>query len=187
MFSDCRSKKVVLVSHCFLNQNSISDGTADYPATNESVLNFLIQSKVGIIQMPCPETLCLGLDRGDIHGAERDVVVENTRIRESMNKSNAVEILNKLVNQVVFQIEEYIKNDFSVKGVIGINRSPSCGVNTTSKNNKEVNGEGVFIESLRKKLKEKDINIDMIGIKALETEEALISIRNLLQDVQEKL
>lgn len=180
MFSDCRSKKVVLISHCILNQNAISDGTADYPATNESVLNLLIKSKVGIIQMPCPETLCLGLDRGDIHGSERDVVIENTRIRESMNKPDAVEILNKLVNQVVFQIEEYINNGFSVAGVIGINRSPSCGVNTTSKNNKEVNGEGVFIERLRNKLKEKGINIDMIGIKALETEEALISIRNLL-------
>lgn len=151
MFSDCRSKKVVLVSHCILNQNSISDGTADYPATNESVLKLLIQSKVGIIQMPCPETLCLGLDRGDIHGAERDVVAENTRIRDSMNKLTAIEILNK----VVFQIDEYIKNGFSVAEVIGINRSPSCGVNTTSKNNKEVDGEGVFIERLRNKLKEK--------------------------------
>ncbi len=182
MFSDRRSKKIVLVSHCILNQNSISDGTADYPATNESVLKLLIQSKVGIIQMPCPETLCLGLDRDDIHGAERDVVVENTRIRDSMNKPSSAEMLNKLVNQVVFQIDEYIKNGFSVAGVIGINRSPSCGVNTTSKNNKEVDGEGVFIENLRNKLKENGIDIKMIGIKALETEEALLSIKELLNN-----
>ncbi|WP_156876056.1 hypothetical protein [Clostridium kluyveri] len=53
MFSDVRNKKIVLVSHCILNQNSISDGTANYPGTNESVLKLLIQSKVGIIQMQC--------------------------------------------------------------------------------------------------------------------------------------
>lgn len=180
MFLDCRSKKVVIVSHCILNQNSISDGTADYPATNESVLNLLIKSKVGIIQMPCPEILCLDLDRGDIHGAEREVVVENTRIRCELGQDKSIEKLNSLADQIVFQVEEYVKNGFSVAGVIGINRSPSCGVNTTSKNNKEVNGEGVFIETLRNKLKEKGINIDMIGIKALEIEEALISIKNLL-------
>lgn len=180
MFSDYRSKKVVLVSHCILNQNAISDGTADYPATNESVLNLLIQSKVGMIQMPCPETLCLGLDRGDTHGAEREVVVENTRIRYELGQDKSIEKLNSLADQIVFEVEEYVKNGFSVAGVIGINRSPSCGVNTTSKNNKEVNGEGVFIERLRNKLKEKGINIDMIGIKSLETEEALISIKNLL-------
>lgn len=180
MFSDYRSKKVVLVSHCILNQNAISDGTADYPATNESVLNLLIQSKVGMIQMPCPETLCLGLDRGDTHGAEREVVVENTRIRYELGQDKSIKKLNSLADQIVFQVEEYVKNGFSVAGVIGINRSPSCGVNTTSKNNKEVNGEGVFIERLRNKLKEKGININMIGIKALETEEALISIKNLL-------
>ncbi|CAG8999029.1 MAG: hypothetical protein CENE_00993 [Candidatus Celerinatantimonas neptuna] len=30
MFEDKRSKKVVLIAHCLLNQNAISDGTADY-------------------------------------------------------------------------------------------------------------------------------------------------------------
>ncbi|KZL92634.1 CD3072 family TudS-related putative desulfidase [Clostridium magnum] len=180
MFSDVRSKKIVLVSHCILNQNSISDGTADYPGTNESILNLLIESKVGIIQMPCPEILCLGLDRGDTHGGEREVVVENTRIRHSLEKPASIEVISNFVNQIVFQIEEYIRNGFTILGIIGINRSPSCGVNTTSKNNQEVEGEGVFIETLRKALEEKSISIDMIGIKALETEKALIDIKRLL-------
>lgn len=180
MFSDCRSKKVIIVSHCILNQNSISDSTADYPGTNENILKFLIQSKVGIIQMPCPEILCLGLDRGDIHGGERDVIVENTRIRYELEKGDSIGKINNLVNQIVFQIEEYIRNEFTVLGIIGINRSPSCGVNTTSKNNQEVEGEGVFIEMLRKELEKKSISIDIIGVKALEAEEALISIQKML-------
>lgn len=180
MFSDNRSKKIILVSHCILNQNSISDGTADYPGTVESILKLLIQSKVGIIQMPCPELLCLGLDRGDVHGGERDVVVENTRIRKNIENPNSIEIINNLVNQIVFQIEEYTRNGFTVIGIIGVNRSPSCGINTTSKNNKEVDGTGVFIEILREALEKKNISIHMIGIKTTETDKALKSIQELI-------
>lgn len=180
MFSDVRSKKIILVSHCILNQNSISDGTADYPGTNESILKLLIQSKVGIVQMPCPELLSLGLDRGDIHGGERAVVVENTRIRHNLENANSIEVINNFVKQIVFQIEEYMQNGFTILGIIGINRSPSCGVNTTSKNNQEVDGEGVFVEILRKALKKKNISIDMMGIKATETDKALKLIQGLI-------
>lgn len=180
MFSDGRSKKIVLVSHCILNQNSISDGTADYPGTNESILKLLMESKVGIVQMPCPELLCLGLDRGDIHGGERYVVEENTRIRKNLQKQNSMEKINNLVNQVVFQIEEYIGNGFKVLGIIGINRSPSCGIDTTSKDNKEADGQGVFVEALKKALEKKDIRIDMIGIKASELDKSMIRIQKMI-------
>lgn len=36
--------------------------------------------------MPCPELCCLGLDRGNIYGADTPVVIENTRIRTEMKK-----------------------------------------------------------------------------------------------------
>ena len=66
MFTDARSKRVIFVAHCLLNQNSISDGTADYPGANEEILQILLKAKVGIVQMPCPELCCLGLDRGNV-------------------------------------------------------------------------------------------------------------------------
>jgi predicted secreted protein len=179
MFTDNRSKRIVLVSHCILNQNSISDGTADYPGVNEDLLGFLTQSGVGIIQMPCPELSCLGLDRGDIHGGDRAVIVENTRIRQNLVKPYCIEVLNRLVAQIIFQIEEYIKNGFTIVGIIGINRSPSCGVDTTSKHDQEVEGAGVFIEILREQLTNKGLNIKMIGIKATETDKALKSVQAL--------
>ena len=180
MFSDQRSKRIVFVSHCILNQNSISDGTADFPGINTSIVKLLMESNVGIIQMPCPELSCLGLDRGDIHGGERDVVVENTRIRHQLESEQSAEIIDRLVDQVMFQIKEYLKNGFSILGVIGINRSPSCGVQTTSNNNQEVIGEGVFMERLKQALAKSDIHIDMVGIKALEIDEAILSIQRML-------
>lgn len=180
MFNDSRSKKLILISHCILNQNSISDGTADYPGAFEEVVNCLIEKKVGIIQLPCPELMCLGLDRGDVNGSERTVVVENTRIRKELLQDNRKEMIKMLVNSIVFQVEEYIRNGFNIYGVVGINRSPSCGINTTSKNNKEVEGEGVFINALRAELESKDIKLEMVGIKSSKPNEAINKISNLL-------
>lgn len=112
MFNDGRSKKVVFIAHCFLNQNSISDGTAIYPSAFRSLIDYFLSANIGIVQMPCPELFCLGLDRGDIHGADRSVVVENTRIRSEMkSKIHNVELI-KLADYVVQQILEYKKHDF---------------------------------------------------------------------------
>ena len=106
MFNDGRSKRVVFVAHCFLNQNSISDGTAVYPAAFKDLVVFFLNADIGIVQMPCPELCCLGLDRGNIHGADSPVVVENTRIRKEMKEDGANRKLAKLADYVVQQILE---------------------------------------------------------------------------------
>ncbi len=41
--------------------------------------------------MPCPELCCLGLDRGNILGAESPVVVENTRIRKEIQRAGLLD------------------------------------------------------------------------------------------------
>jgi predicted secreted protein len=180
MFTDIRSKKIVLVSHCILNQNSISDGTADYPCSDYEVVNLFLNAGVGIIQMPCPELNCLGLDRGDKRGSDNPVIIENSRIRKSMNKKDAKEILNGIVLNLVYQIEEYIKYDIAIIGIVGINRSPSCGVETTSKDNMEIEGTGVLISVLQKELKKRKIVIPFVGIKAAERNKSLKSVKRLL-------
>jgi predicted secreted protein len=180
MFTDARSKKLVLVAHCVLNQNSISDATADYPGSIKEVVRLLLRSQCGIVQMPCPELHCLGLDRGDVHGGERPLLEENSRIRESMKSPAAVRRLRVLVRMLAYQIDEYLHYGFTVLGIVGINRSPSCGVKTTSMNNREVEGQGVFIGELRKELDSRNIHTGWIGIKATDTEKALLSIKGLL-------
>lgn len=180
MFHDARSRKVVFVSHCFLNQNSISDGTADFPAANLPVVSLLLEHNVGIVQMPCPELLCLGLDRGYTHDGERPVIVENTRIRAALQAQTPAKTLQQLAEQVVYQIEEYHKNGFAIVGVIGINRSPSCGVETTSDHDEEVAGQGLFFAALKQELDARGISLPMIGIKANEPERAVEAVSRLL-------
>lgn len=166
MFNDGRSKKVVFVAHCILNQNSISDGTANFPAADIKAIKLFFDNDIGIVQMPCPELLCLGLDRGNVYGGQNEVVVENTRIRKEMLKPSSESKLDILVEQVVEQIEQYLKHGFQVVGVIGMNRSPCCGVDTTSNMNEEIKGEGVYISRIKEKLQKAGIIIPIRGIRS---------------------
>ncbi len=179
MFNDQRSKKIIFVAHCILNQNSISDGTADFPATVKPILDFLIKENVGIIQLPCPELNCLGLDRGNPKGSQSDVIIENTRIKGALKNEIVQKKLQLLIGQIVYQIEEYLKHNFNIIGLIGINRSPSCGVETTSKNNQEAKGKGFFTSLLLNELDKKNINLKMLGIKTSNLDEALEKVSQL--------
>ena len=165
MFTDGRSKKVVFVAHCLLNQNSISDGTAVYPAAFKDIINLFMYNDVGIVQLPCPELCCLGLDRGNVYGADSEVTVENTRIRREMEKSETQQKLKVLVDYTMLQIDEYTKHGFEIKGIIGANRSPNCGVETTSDNDVETGGKGVFMTALAEEIAKRGLSIPMTGIK----------------------
>ena len=159
MFTDGRSRRVVFLAHCLLNQNAISDGTAEVPAAHREILRTVLDARVGVVQLPCPELCCLGLDRGDPKGGERPVVAENTRIRRAMGQPEASARLRELTDQVVWQIREYQKHGFAVLGIVGVDRSPCCGVNTTSDQDRELPGRGVFIASLRAALESAGLTV----------------------------
>lgn len=184
MFNDKRSKKVVFISHCILNQNSISDGTADRTGSITEIVNLLMDNNIGIIQLPCPELICLGLDRGNPNGSKSPILNENTRIRESLISPKNIENLKKLARQVVMQLEEYQKFEFTIIGLIGIDRSPSCGVNTTTINNKEIDGMGLFIIQILEELKTLGITtIDFVGINPAKIEKSILSIKELINNL----
>lgn len=165
MFTDGRSKKVIFLAHCLLNQNAISDGTAVYPAAFRELVQLLLDREVGIVQMPCPELYCLGLDRGDVHGAERPVVEENTRIRRAMEKDGPRQKREALADLVAEQVQEYHKHGFQVLGIVGANRSPNCGVETTSDFDREVEGRSAFMDAIAQRLEAAGISVPMLGLK----------------------
>jgi hypothetical protein len=75
---------VVLVAHCVLNQNAKLDACARYPGAIVEASEALFREGVGILQLPCPELLCLGLDRGTGPGTATSVEAEDTRIARRM-------------------------------------------------------------------------------------------------------
>ncbi len=178
MFHDGRSKRVIFLAHCLLNQNAISDGTAVCPAAFKNALQLLLDAGTGIIQMPCPELCCLGLDRGDSCGTDRPAVVENTGIRQAMQEPPASERLAVLAGQVLRQITEYHRHGFEILGIVGANRSPTCGVETTSDHGEEIEGRGLFIEAIAYRLAQESLAVPMVGVKR--PEDAAGKIKALL-------
>ena len=53
-------------------------------------------------------------------------------------------------------------------------------VESTSQNNREVAGQGLFMEALRTELEENAISLKIVGVKDSEPEESLTTIRSLL-------
>jgi predicted secreted protein len=139
------------------------------------------ESDVGIVQMPCPELLCLGLDRGTRDGTRAPLLEENTRIRTMMSQRPAQETIRHLVQHLIVQLREYRKYGFQIRGIVGVNRSPSCGVETTTNNNQEVEGPGVFIDALRHELTKHNLNVRMVGIKAFEPNKAVETMKHLMR------
>ena len=161
MFDDKRSKKVVLVVHCILNQNSRIDQCGYFPGAMGEAARVLLESGVGILQMPCPELWVLGLDRR--YGAL------DTGIREALAEEEGRDACRDLARRLIYQIEEYQKHGFEIVGVVGIDGSPACGVDITYYQGKGAGpGRGMFIETLREEFRKHDLAIHIIGVEDFE-------------------
>ncbi len=182
MFDDNRSKSIIVVAHCLLNQNSISDGTADFPSQSRELIDLIMANDIGLIQLPCPELTCLGLDRQDKLGGTRPLLDENSRIRNLLSEPGNMEQLRHKAEEVAAHLQEYDSYGFKVLGIIGINRSPSCGVETTSRDGHEVAGQGVFMELLAEALHRRGQTLKMVGVKTSKSEESVQKLRQLIQE-----
>ena len=176
MFDDKRSKKVIVVAHCILNQDARIDKCGRFPGAMGEVAQALIESDAGILQMPCPELWHLGLDRRRHGGLE-------IGIREALSEEDGRNACCDLAQRLVYQIKEYQKHGFEIIGMVGIDGSPACGVDITHYWEKGAGpGTGAFIQMLREEFGKNGIDIDIIGVSDLEMEEAVARIKHLLED-----
>lgn len=139
---DARKRKVVFLTHCFLNINTRFPQGCAFAGANIPVVNTLLKHNLGIIQMPCPEFLCIGLEK------ERYGEIPAGELRECFRNIAA---------GVIDQVEAYLQLGYQIAGVIGMNPSPSCGVEVSKgkgtmlgldRDTSEVDEPGVFIEEL---------------------------------------
>ncbi len=155
--TDGRSKQLVFVAHCVLNQNARDAGTAESPAMMRTILDALATKNISVIQLPCPELMVLGLGRA------RDASPLPT-IRERLESAESHVRLGYLIDQVVYQIKEYQAQGFRIIGILGKNGSPTCGVRMTRHMTLPGAPEGVFIRLLRQRLKAEGFDICIKGI-----------------------
>ncbi|WP_300411190.1 CD3072 family TudS-related putative desulfidase [Lagierella sp.] len=135
---DLRKKKVVFLSHCILNQNTVVEPLARAKGGFNKIIQEILKEDIGIHQMPCPENEFLGLDRNPMTYEEYDKL-EGYRHQ-----------CKKIAQRVLKSIKEYLKNDYEIIGIIGIHQSPTCSITGKS---------GVYMEELLKQLKVNNIEL----------------------------
>jgi len=176
MFDDKRSKRVVLVVHCLLNHNARLDGCAWYPGAMTDIVEALMSAGVGIVQMPCPELRCLGLDRAGRlrHGVD-------IGIREALLGEQGRATCRALVQGVMRDVSEYYEHGFRIVGVIGNDGSPACGVDFTHYLDRGFQpGAGAFILMLQKELQRHGLHLPFIATQDHQWAERLERIRALV-------
>jgi len=164
-----RSKKIAIISHCIINQNSVVKG--EYKDINIffPFIKKLFEENIGILQLPCPETECYGLRRWG-------------HVKEQFDNCGYRKYLEKIINSFVDIIKEYINNGYEIVGIYGIAGSPSCGVNLTCSANwegeislykdkedivsrvKMINESGIFMEIFKSVLDKNKINIPFYDV-----------------------
>jgi len=132
---DERSRRVVFVSHCLLNENTRYAGGATRPGAVAEIVEELIAAGYGIHQLPCPERLAWGgvLKRHSLrlyHSKGGPLyAVRGALLSAFLSWTNVS--YRRLAWQVARDVADYQRAGIGVVGIIGIGASPSCGVNTT--------------------------------------------------------
>lgn len=183
MFEDQRSRKIVLVAHCVLNQNSKIDGCAHYPGPIKEMAELLMSAGCGIVQLPCPEIMHLGLDRRADRLSARTIESEDTRVARLMFENAGRLCCRQIAEATAHQVQEYLKNGFEVGGMLGINGSPTCGVETFWAERQEQPGRGVLIQELVAACQRRGISLHVKGIKAVEPDEAIAAAKAMLRSL----
>jgi len=179
MFTDRRSRRVVFVAHCILNQNAKIDGCARCPGAMRELVSELVDADLGIVQAPCPELMCLGLDRGAVTSAECTVESEDTRVGRLMAEGEASARCDALARDVAWQAQEYARHGFQVVGLIGVNGSPTCGVERNWREGAEREEPGVFVRQVRERLLAAGMDVPMRGVRAGDPAHAVAVAREL--------
>lgn len=180
-----RSGKIFIVAHCVLNVNSKVEGLDPYSSMMREIVEILSDRGYGIIQLPCPELLLYGINRWG-------------HAREQFDTPAFRKNCRRIFKPVLEQITVYLNSGYTIGGIIGIDGSPSCGVNMTWsapewKGNMNPDtvcgllakgslrkGSGIFIEEIRSMLERENIDLKFYGIDEENPSESYDELKRLI-------
>ena len=163
--NDRRSMKIVVCTHCILNQNAKLEGISGWPGMIDEIVELIRKSDAGILQMPCPETLYEGIGRFD-------------KSVEQYRCSAFETLCDSIAEEVVDQIENYLQWGYTIPAILAIDGSPSCGFNLTQsapewrglvaeqkwQKVRYIKEPGVFMEIMYEKLSIRNLKIPILGV-----------------------
>jgi len=172
-----RSKKVVFISECLLNQNIRAYGvknTIGQGAVSD-IVNELIRNGIGLSPVSCPEVEYEGLKRtacGKSH----------------YNNQEYREICARIAEKVIIRYMMYRGDNYKVGGFICVNGSPSCAIDSCALGagkgwSKE---PGVFIEEFQKRLRKSNLTLDFIGAEMYNMNRTMDKIRSMVYRMQDR-
>ncbi len=186
---DERSKRVIFVSHCLLNENTRYLGGAFRRGCVDELVDSFQQEGLGIYQMRCPEQHAWGgvLKRRllPFYGSKGTVLYRFRHVLLPHFLWYTRLFYRGLAKELVRDIEDYVRSGFEVVGIVGVGGSPSCGVwnsldlrcsleavagcPVAQCNRRFVNGEavaaclregeGLFIDAIQRQLRRKGIAV----------------------------
>lgn len=132
---DERSRRIALVSHCLLNENTRYAGGATRPGPVRELVDELVSAGYGIHQLPCPERLAWGgvLKRRSLrlYHSRGGLLYPIRHALLAVFLWWTKFVYRRLARKVVFDIVDYQRAGITVDGFLGIGSSPSCGIVTT--------------------------------------------------------
>lgn len=156
-------KRVAIVCHCVINQSTRAwwgdGGASSEEGMISDAVGVLMKHGVGLVQMDCPEFGLYGNPRPARSKDEYDTPEFRRRCRE-------------IAIQACDQMENLLKNSLDPKieliAVVGIDNSPSCGVEGTTRtvDGRRVGapGRGLLIEFLEMEMRLRGIDAPFIGL-----------------------
>ncbi|MDF1534729.1 MAG: 2-thiouracil desulfurase family protein [Methanosarcinaceae archaeon] len=154
---DNESKDITVIAHCLMNKPSRLSGF-NAPMLKPASTGAKRQN---IIQLPCPEMIYFGINRREI-------------TKDQLNHPNYRRFCNELFKPFVDMIEQFANSGMQIK-IIGVPKSPSCGVELTTIGGKcgcvtdfkheHVTGTGVFFEEIENELVRRNVLFKIEDIK----------------------
>jgi predicted secreted protein len=152
---DRRSRRIVLVIECILNQNARDNGAATFPVLNWEVLRLCDAYEVGVVQMPCPEIAFLGFARSRPRGMS---------IRAALDTEEGRACCRRISVTIVDRIQEYVRQGYQVLAILGGNPdSPGCAVHLAPQ--ELLSTSGVLMRELQAELRERNLEVPFRGIR----------------------
>lgn len=132
---DQRGRRIVLLSHCLLNENTRYPGGAPRSGPIPEIVQACVDRGIGVVQLPCPEAQVWG-------GIAKRRLLTFWGARGTIRYRAGLMCLPLLVLRTRFgywrlarsvarQIRDYVDAGIDVLGVVGVDASPSCGVTRT--------------------------------------------------------
>lgn len=164
-----RSKEILITCHCLLNSNAKIYPLAETGGMYVTALEPYVKKGVGLVQLPCPETCYLGMNRWGM-------------TKEQFNHLSFRKFCRTLLEPTLLQISAFMEAGYNVMGIAGMDGSPNCGITKTCKGftGGEIcsdhfisaqcdglqftPGMGVFMEILHESLKEMGISIPFLAL-----------------------